>query len=87
MQNNTETIELSKTSAWAALERLEEWLQYTDRLDAESRRDIAALDELIRVLDAEDWMTKQWYDRQAEHDRLMAEHKARQEEGKLSHEG
>lgn len=81
MQNKTETIELSKTSAWAALERLEEWLQWTDRLDPGTRRDIAALDELVRVLDAEDWMDKQWADRVAEHEKHMQAHKARQEEG------
>jgi hypothetical protein len=73
------TIELTKTSAWALLKRIEEWLQWTDRLDAETRADIAAMDELVRALDAEEYLDQQWYARQAEHEKHLAAHKARQE--------
>jgi hypothetical protein len=76
-----EKIEITKGSAWALLERIDEWLQWTDRLDAETRRDIAAMDELVRVLDAEDYLEKKWYERQAEHAAHMAIHEAKKEEG------
>ena len=79
IKDKNELIELTKGSAWALLERIEEWLQWTDRLDAETRRDIAAMDELVRVLDAEEFLTKRWYERQAEHERHLAAHKAKEE--------
>jgi hypothetical protein len=75
-----EKIELTKGSAWAILEQLEEWLQWTDRLDADTRRLIGAMDELVRVLEAEDYLDKQWYARQAEHEKHVAAYKAKQEE-------
>lgn len=74
-----ETIELTKGSAWALLERIEDWLQWTDRLDADTRRDIAAMDELVRALDAEEYLDKKWYERQAEHAAHMAQYHAKQE--------
>jgi hypothetical protein len=75
-----EVIELSKASAWALLKRIEEWLQWTDRLDAETRADIAAMDELVHALDAEEYLDQQWYARVAEHEKHLAAHKAKQEE-------
>lgn len=75
-----EVIELSKESAWAVLKQLEEWLQWTDRLDADTRANIAAMDELVKALDAEDYLDKQWYARQAEHEKHVAAYKAKQEE-------
>lgn len=78
-EDKLETIEITKRSAWALLERIEEWLQWTDRLDADTRRDIAAMDELVRLLDAEDYLDKQWYARQAEHEKHVAAYKAKQE--------
>ena len=77
--DNIEVIQLTKSSAWALLKRIEEWLQWTDRLDAETRADIAAMDELVRALDAEEYLDQQWYARQAEHEKHLAAHKARQE--------
>jgi hypothetical protein len=77
--NKNEVIELSKASAWALLKRIEEWLQWTDRLDAETRADIAAMDELVQALDAEEYLDQQWYARQAEHEKHMQAHKAKQE--------
>ena len=79
MNNKTETVEISKASAWAILKQLEEWLQWTDRLDAETRAHISAMDELVRVLDAEDYLTQQWFKRQAEHEKHLADYKAKQE--------
>jgi hypothetical protein len=55
--NNTEKIEISITTAWIALERLHDWLEWIDELDAGTRRDIIALDELVRILDAEQFLT------------------------------
>lgn len=79
-ENKNETIELTKGSAWALLKRIEEWLQWTDRLDADTRADIAAMDELVKALDAEEYLTQQWYARVAEHEKHLAAHKAKQEE-------
>jgi hypothetical protein len=79
-KDKNETIEITVKSAWALLIRIEEWLQWTDRLDAQTRLDIAAMDELVKLLDAEDYLDKQWYERQAEHEKHMAAYKAKQEE-------
>jgi hypothetical protein len=79
-KDKNETIEITVKSAWALLIRIEEWLQWTDRLDAQTRLDIAAMDELVKLLDAEDYLDKQWYARQAEHEKHMAAYKAKQEE-------
>jgi hypothetical protein len=63
--NNTEKVEISKTSAWVALERLHDWLEWIDELDAATRRDIIALDELVRTLDAEQYLIDKTNERQA----------------------
>jgi hypothetical protein len=78
-ENKNETIEITVKSAWALLIRIEEWLQWTDRLDAQTRLDIAAMDELVKLLDAEDYLDQQWYERQAEHEKHLAAYKAKQE--------
>jgi hypothetical protein len=49
-----EKVEISKTTAQAILFHLTDYLYYTDRLDKETRANIAALDELITALDYED---------------------------------
>ena len=63
--NKNETIEITKTTAWVALERLHDWLEWIDDLDAATRRDIIALDELVRTLDAEQYLTDKTAERQA----------------------
>lgn len=78
-KDQNEVIKLTKSSAWALLKRIEEWLQWTDRLDADTRADIAAMDELVKALDAEEYLDKQWYARQAEHEKHTAAYKAKQE--------
>jgi hypothetical protein len=79
--NNTETIELTKRSAWVALERLYEWLEYIEWLDDETRRDVIALDELVRALDAEAFITDKRDKVIAERAAEWAAHKAKAEEG------
>ena len=77
--DKNETVEITAKSAWALLKQIEEWLQWTDRLDADTRAHIAAMDELVKALDAEDYLDKQWYARQAEHEKHVAAYKAKQE--------
>lgn len=47
-------ITITEATARRALARLTDWLEWVDDLDAETRADILALDELIKTLDAED---------------------------------
>jgi hypothetical protein len=51
MNNNTITI--TEASARRAMLRLGDWLEWIEDLDAETRADIIALDELIKALDAQ----------------------------------
>lgn len=46
-----ETVTISKRTAERCLNRLADWLEYIEGLDAETRADIIALDELINALD------------------------------------
>jgi hypothetical protein len=46
-------ITITETTARRAMERLSDWLEWVEDLDAETRADILALDELIKALDAE----------------------------------
>jgi hypothetical protein len=83
MQNkNTEKIEISKTTAWVALERLYDWLEYIEWLDDETRRDVIALDELVRALDGEAFITDKRDKVIAERTAEWAALKAKEEEGK-----
>jgi hypothetical protein len=75
-----EKVEISKTTAETILFHLTDYLYYTDRLDKETRAQIAALDEIITALDYEDnyrakveeiesanmKMNEEWRARQAE---------------------
>jgi hypothetical protein len=79
--NNTEKVEISKTSAWVALERLHDWLEYIEWLDDETRRDVIALDELVRALDAEAFITDKRDKVIAERHAEWAALKAKKEEG------
>jgi hypothetical protein len=56
-KDKNETVEISTRTAWVALERLHDWLEYIEWLDDETRRDVIAMDELIRALDAEAFIT------------------------------
>jgi hypothetical protein len=76
--NNTEneTVSISKQSAWACLELLNEILDWVEFLDEDTRKQIIALDELVKALDAEQLITdkrdaviaerqREWKERQA----------------------
>jgi hypothetical protein len=84
--NENEKIELTTRTAWVALERLYDWLEYIEWLDDETRRDVIALDELVRALDAEAFITdkrdKVIAERHAEWAALKAKEEAKQEEAK-----
>lgn len=62
---NNKKVEISIKTAWVALERLNDWLEWVDLLDDATRRDIIALDELVRVLDAEEYLATKHAERQA----------------------
>lgn len=74
-----ENITISKKSAEVALRNLWEHYQEVYVLDAETRAGISALDEFVRVLDAEQLMVDWEHQREAEYRKMMEEHKARQE--------
>jgi hypothetical protein len=78
---NNNKIEISLTTAWVALERLYEWLEYIEWLDDETRRDVIALDELVRALDGEAYITDKRDKVIAERAAEWAAHKAKEEEG------
>jgi hypothetical protein len=77
IKDKNETVEISTRTAWIALECLHDWLEYVDCLDDETRRKIAALDELVRALDAEAFITDK---RDKERARAEAAWKSRQAE-------
>lgn len=79
MDNNTETVNITKQSAWACFELLHDILDWVEFLDEETRKQIIALDELAKALDAENYITdkrdaeiarrqKEWQERQAKED-------------------
>jgi hypothetical protein len=72
---NNEKVEISKTTAWAILEAMSDWLEWIDRLDERTRRDVIALDELVKALDAEQHLTDKWYTQQKESAELNKAHK------------
>jgi hypothetical protein len=63
--NENEKIEITTKTAWVALERLHDWLEWVDLLDDATRRDIIALDELVRALDAEKYLADKHAEQQA----------------------
>jgi hypothetical protein len=63
--NENEKIEITIKTAWIALERLHDWLEWVDLLDDATRRDIIALDELVRALDAEQYLADKHSEQQA----------------------
>lgn len=73
-----ETITISRATAERLLNRMSEWLEYIDGLDAETRADIVALDELVKALDAEEQLLQLEQQRRDELQRLQTEYAARQ---------
>jgi hypothetical protein len=82
MNNNSDKIEITKTTAWVALERLYDWLEYIEWLDDETRRDVIALDELVRALDGEQYIADKRDKVIAERTAEWAARKAKEEEAK-----
>jgi hypothetical protein len=81
--NENEKVEISTKTAWVALEFMHDYLEWIDRLDDETRRNVIALDELVRVLDAEPFLTDKWFKAQEENARLNEMHqKAKTEKTK-----
>ena len=85
--NENKKIEITKTTAWVALERLYDWLEYIEWLDDETRRDVIALDELVRELDAEAFITDKRDKVIAERHAEWAARKAKEEEEAKTKEG
>jgi hypothetical protein len=75
MNNNSDKIEITSKTAWVMLERMLDWLEWIDRLDDSTRRDVIALDELVRELDAEQFCTDRWYKQQEDNRKLNEQHK------------
>ena len=70
-------ITITEATARRAMARLSDWLEWVEDLDAETRADILALDELIKALDAEAEYQKALDERRATAQRLHAEHQER----------
>jgi hypothetical protein len=85
--NKNEKIEITKTTAWVALERLYDWLEYIEWLDDETRRDVIALDELVRALDGEQYIADKRDKVIAERHAEWAARKAKEEEEAKTKEG
>jgi hypothetical protein len=85
-KDKNETIEIKKATAWVALERMHDWLEYIEWLDDDTRRDVIAFDDLIRALDAESFITekreKANAERAAEWAKRKAEEEAKKKKGK-----
>jgi hypothetical protein len=87
MNNNSEKIEITTKTAWVALERLYDWLEYIEWLDDETRRDVIALDELVRALDGEQYIADKRDKVIAERHAEWAARKAKEEEEAKTKEG
>lgn len=72
------TISISEQAAQVCLDVLSDWLEDVYRLDAKTRKQIAALDELAGALDAEEWLHEKEQKREEEHQRIMKEWHAKQ---------
>jgi hypothetical protein len=81
---NNNKVEITVKTAWIALERLHDWLEWVDELDDATRRDIIALDELVRALDAEQYLADKRAESQA---RLQEANKKHLEAMKAKEEG
>jgi hypothetical protein len=74
---NNKEITITEATARRALERLTDWLEWVEDLDAGTRADVLALDELIKALDAEDEYEKMLQDRRERAQKAHQEHQAR----------
>jgi hypothetical protein len=74
---NNKEITITETTARRAMARLSDWLEWVEDLDAETRADVIALDELIKALDAEAEHQTALDERRATAQRLHAEHQER----------
>jgi hypothetical protein len=75
MDNKQVTI--TETTARRAMERLTDWLEWIDEMDAGTRADVLALDELIKALGAEDEYEKMLQERRERAQKAHEEHQAR----------
>jgi len=75
-KDTNETVNITIRTAWVAMEMLNEMLDWVEFLDDETRRQIIALDELVRVLDAESVITEKRDKIIAERQREWAERQA-----------
>jgi len=76
-----EQITISKTTAETLLFHLTDYLYYIDSLDKETRKNIAALGELITALDFEDQYQAKVREIQEANIKMNAEWAARRAEG------
>ena len=74
---NNKQITITESTARRAMLRLGDWLEWVEDLDAETRADILALDELIKALDAEAEFQKAIEEKRETAQRLNAEYQER----------
>lgn len=80
MENKQITI--TEATARRAMERLTDWLEWVEDLDAGTRADVIALDELIKVLGAEDEYEKMLQERHERANLAYQERKKAEEANK-----
>lgn len=71
-------ITITEATARRCMERMADWLEWVDSLDSETRADIIALDELVKVLDAESYLTERENARLEAAQRQFEERKAKE---------
>ena len=84
MREKMTTVTISKQAAEVALRNLWEHYQEVYVLDAETRAGIAALDEFVRALDAEQLIVEWEEQRQTEYREMMATYEARKAAGEVN---
>ena len=74
-----EQVTISKATALVLLDRMADWCEYTDTLCEHARRDIIALDELVRAIPNGEELLQDIEARQLEERReMMKRHEERQ---------
>ena len=74
---NNKEITITETTARRAMERLTDWLEWIEDMDAGTRADVLALDELIKALGAEDEYEKMLQERRERAQKAHQEHQER----------